>query len=202
MTSISIRRKSKSFNYQMHHNKRRKPWRRRGNFGKANRDKYRFSFQEFRRTLKAGRSFRYDFRWLDYPSSYAFLHAAQLHTKHGFLPVRWWRGAIIKYPVPISRSWTRRNTPQKRNSASLFARGHDGMRPRRRLKNLAEWSAVKFETRWRFRLSWPEIAQIKSHFRFRGAKPLARVKLSRFHSSIRRPFFLPLIVSLFLNDRK
>lgn len=132
----------------------------------------------------------------------AMLFCMLLHTKHGFLPVRWWRGAIIKYPVPISRSWTRRNTPQKRNSASLFARGHDGMRPRRRLKNLAEWSAVKFETRWRFRLSWPEIAQIKSHFRFRSAKPLARVKLSRFHSSIRRPFFLPLIVSLFLNDRK
>lgn len=112
-----------------------------------------------------------------------------------------WRYNKISRPY-LSRSWTRRNTPQKRNSASLFARGHDGMRPRRRLKNLAEWSAVKFETRWRFRLSWPKIAQIKSHFRFRGAKPLARVKLSRFHSSIRRPFFLPLIVSLFLNDRK
>lgn len=98
MTSISIRRKSKGFNYQMYHNKRRKPWRRRGNFGKGNRDKYRFSFQEFRRTLKAGRSFRYDFRWLDYPSSYAFLHAAQLHTKHGFLPVRWWRYNKISRP--------------------------------------------------------------------------------------------------------
>lgn len=110
---------------------------------------------------------------------------------------------VLYNKIPISRSWTRRSTPQKRNSASLFCE-----RPRWNatkttiLKNLAEWSAVKFETKWRFRLGWPEIAQIKSHFRFRSAKHLARIKLSRFRSTICRLFFLPLIVSLFLNDRK
>lgn len=116
--------------------------------------------------------------------------------------VRSWVALYNKIPSLSLDRGPEGTRPLKRNSASLFARGHDGMRARRRLKNLAEWSAVKFETKWRFRLSWPEIAQIKSHFRFRSAKPLARIKLSRFHSTICRLFFLSLIVSLFLNDRK
>lgn len=109
---------------------------RKGNFRKANR--YRFSFREFRRTfteLKAGRSFRYDFRWLDYPSSHAFLHAAQLHTKHGFLQWdRGWRYIIKSLSLDRGPEGAR---PKRGIPLLFFARGHDGMRPRRRFSRIS-----------------------------------------------------------------
>lgn len=187
----------------MYHNKRRKPWRRRGNFRIETNIVSRFKnfvarLPSWKQVIRSATIFADSIirQAMLFCMLHSFIRNMDFYQRDG--------GVALYNKIPsLSLDRGLEGTRPKRGIPLLFfARGHDGMRPRWRLKNLAEWSAVKFETRWRFRLSWPEIAQIKSHFRFRSAKPFARVKLSRYHSSIRRLFFLPLIVSLFLNDRK